>query len=155
MARCPGPLGAVAAGEVVAKLLHTGNVDPKTKAFRQDDLFPPTDFSNQCGQSTGSSVDRCGDLSDDQVLERSVQFAARRTKTPPPIACGARVADVDALRTISIPEHEGQLVFVYDDPLEDNERHAIIRGRAGLPRPDRSRLRDEIVDRFAKVIKGV
>ena len=146
---CPGPHGPVGAGEKLARLLHTRNIEPAFDPFRRSDFFPPHNrpVSNTCGCADGCSVVRCATLSDAAIWDRSARQAGKRAGREPQ---GAWVANVDDLRAIGRTDSpDGQVVRIYDDPTGEDPLHAIIRGRETLDRPDQDRLRERIRQRFS------
>lgn len=147
--RCPGGDGgagsAVGADEAIARLLHSKISAPMLQAFRRDELFPKEGSSNTCGDSDGVSVVRRNSLTDDEVRALAVVHAARGEGR---VAQGAVVATANDLRTISVPEIEGQLVFAYDDPSPGDRLHAVIRCRAITDRAQQSALRDMVLKAF-------
>ena len=156
--RCKNPPGPVRAGELVARLLHTRNSDPHQDTFLSKDFFPPRGgaISNVCGASSGFSVDRCDQLSDDDLRARAKAFAASRNNGR--VSKGAIVASVDDLRGIRVTgSPDEQVVFVYDDPKYDdpkdpNEEHAVVRVRASVDRTDWDDLRDKIRKAFRRSV---
>lgn len=145
-ARCGGALGAVRPQEEVARHLHSKIDEPRQKAFKREELFGLSgQISNECGQSTGISVDRCSNLSDQQIDQRCITFAAQR---PGRQSKGSMIAQVAALRSVVIPNVSGQVVFVYDDPDLTNAEHAIVRARQGLSKAQMGFVRDEVIEAF-------
>lgn len=140
---CPGGHGPVQGCERLARLLHTKIVEPDYDPLRRSDFFPPTKrpMSNECGSSDGCSVIRASGLSDEDVRKLAQAQAARREGREQK---GALLAECAALRAIRLPNNDNQVVFVYDDPLGDEPRHAIIRCDDQLHRPDQDELRESI-----------
>ena len=151
--RCGGRLGPVRDDEHVARLLHSNIHEPRKKALTKDELFAPAEgkqVSNECGESTGPSVDRCDQLSRAEIQRRSTEQAEKR---PGRTSKGAMVASVGSLRSIRSPEREGQVLFVYDDPRPDNPEHAVLRGSRDLSPGKRISLRDSVVAAFTLAVE--
>ena len=72
----------------------------------------------------------------DIVARAQIQAARKLGRTSE----GARIASVDRLRSIRHPDApDSQVVYIYDDPKPDNDRHSIIRvseNLAAYRRPD-------------------
>jgi len=136
--------------EWVARLLHSKIIDPDRAAFTRKELAAEgiEDPSNVCGDADGVSVDRMIDLNDNDVIQRSNDYAAQKEGR---VAAGALLASVAALRAISHEEAEaGRAVFVYDDPRADNDRHAVIRLSDKIPRADFKRMQRRVIDAFTR-----
>lgn len=148
---CPSDLGAPKDREKLARLLHSKIVEPDFDPLRRSDFFPPKNgkFSNECGKSDGSSVVRTDGLSDDQIRQMAQAQAERR---PGRTQQGALVATCRDLRKIRLDDAAHQQVFIYDDPLEDEPRHAVVRGDERLDRPDQDALREEIRETFRTIV---
>jgi hypothetical protein len=140
---CEGPLARVDSTEAVARLIVRQEPNEGYNPFQRSDLLPPKkrDIENTCGEQDGLSVDRCRGLSADELIARSALRAevsnARRVergKAPNQFPAGASVAEVSDLRAIGSPGLPGrQVVFVYDDAMEDNAEHAVIRLSEHVP----------------------
>ena len=149
---CPGPHGAVARGEHIARLLHNKLTSPPGDPFLRSHIFPDMKkgFSNVCGEADGLSVVRSSTLSENDVRQRSAVFAQTKTGSAPD---GAFVASVDELRAIEVDSRKGEkIVFIYDDPLSTEHLHAVLRGLETLDRPEQSMARDRIRDAFSQKI---
>lgn len=144
-ALCPGPLAAVRDNEVVARLLHENTLEPASSRFMRKEVFSVglTSIDNQCGTKDGASVDRCDNLSDDEIMRRSKAQAERR---PGRKAEGAYYATAGGIRRLRLPgQPDAQIFRVYDDArlVEDefgpiNCEHAVVRGDDALSRPQQS-----------------
>lgn len=147
---CDGSRGAVCSDERVARITVRPLAATGYTPFRRSDFFPPTDgqFSNQCGNADGFSVDRCDGLSEDDIRLRSATRAAsanlRRMevgKQPSQSQDGAIIAKVQRLRELRLDDLPAeQVVYVYDDPLAENDRHAVIRCSQSVPEEERATL---------------
>lgn len=146
---CGDDPGPVAPEETVARLLHSGIVDPPTVTFRRDDLHPrqPHACNNTCGESDGLSVDRCAGLEAGEIQARALAQAKAR---PGRTSAGALTALVSELRELR-SEHDprGRAVYVYDDPRPGNKQHSVIRVSEAIPRSDFHEVRDQIMKLFA------
>lgn len=136
--------------EAVARLLHSNIDRPDIAPFQRKDLTGEEldgAHSNTCGNADGCSVNRTDGLDDDDLRSMSEAQAARGTK--PRTATGAVIANVSALRSIrGLDDPNRQVVFVYDDPMVGNDRHAVIRLIQGLPRPDFKEIQRRIAETF-------
>jgi|GEM_PF-6371218 len=144
---CGEAPGLVRCEEDIARLIHSKIDDPDVLAFTRKDLTGHgiPNPSNVCGQADGCSVDRVVDLDDDALRARSQQQAAKREGRT---AKGAWIANVAALRTIKHPAAPEGAVRVYDDPMPDNDRHAVLRVSAAIPRTDFNEMRRAIIAAF-------
>jgi hypothetical protein len=107
-----------------------------------------TAFTNECGVADGCSVDRANELTDAALKERAAIRAGEGADRRPQ---GAIVASVDALRAITSPlDGTTPVVRIYDDPMEENPQHAIIRVHEGLPRPAFDAVRVKIIEAFSR-----
>lgn len=138
--------------ETVARLVHSNIYEPDIAAFTRKELTGagiPV-ISDLCGEADGCSVDRADGLSDDELKARS---EAQAGSSPNRVAKGARIADVAALRAIGHKDaRDGQAVRIYDDPRPANDRHAVLRVCAAIPRPDFLEVRRQIVAAFARQV---
>lgn len=141
---CGDSPGAVASNETVAKYFHSGISEPKA-GFKRDRLKPPRDFTNNCGEADGLSVDRSDALSLAELRARSAQLAGQNRE--PLGGHLAHVADLRAITLIGDPHNRG--VYVYDDPLEGNREHAVIRVSEHADRAEFDRIRDAIMQVFS------
>lgn len=150
--RCPGELGVVQDGEEVARLVHSKLKIPYGDPFNVSQFCPDTGrpVSNECGRSSGVSVDRCSTMNDEELRQRSKKLAAEK---PNRTSDGAMVAKVGLLRKIEADSLPGeQVVFVYDDASPTNPFHAVIRIKSVLGRPEQRLVRDRIRDVFSRVV---
>lgn len=149
IACCGDNPGSVACDEDVARLLHSKIDDPDVLAFSRKELTGEglKNPSNVCGEADGLSVDRAGGLSDDELRHLSRLQAERR---PGRSGRGAWVANVAVLRAISHPAAPTGAVRVYDDPMPDNDRHAVIRVADTISRTDFNEVRRAMMSAFAK-----
>lgn len=145
--RCNGPRGGVGGSELVARLLTSKMAGSSGSIFTRNSLDGRKNAgSNVCGQSDGISVDRCADLSNGEIIGRAHAFAV---KSEGRVSLGALLACVQSLRDIRLVDvADEQLVFVYDDPATDNDRHAVIRTSAIVPPTRFGELRDRIAEHF-------
>lgn len=147
---CGDSPGAIDAKERVAHLIHSRNSEPPSSGLKRDTLQPNGDFSNNCGDSDGLSVDRCDGLSIGQLRERSTNLAEIRVGRT---ARGARIASVQALRAIGFADDpNGRAVYVYDDPRNDNSEHAVIRVTEHAGRPEFELIRTALIDAFSETV---
>lgn len=144
---CGEEPGAVRCEERVVKYLHSANLHPDTLAFTRRDLQADriAEPSNDCGDSHGCSVDRVGDASDAELLEKSEAYARAKEGRAP---CGGLVATVGALRRIPHQSAPEGAVRVYDDPRADNDAHAVMRVSRRLSRPEFNEVRRRIIQCF-------
>lgn len=146
---CGDEPGSVACEEDVARLIHSRIEDPDVLAFTRKDLTGQgiDRPSNICGAADGCSVDRATGLGDDELRRRAeLQAAKREGRT----ARGAWIANVAALRAIRHPGAPEGAVRVYDDPMPDNDRHAVIRVSPDIPRTDFNEVRRAIIAAFGR-----
>lgn len=148
---CPGKKGAVEDAEQVALYLHSKIDSPDTIPFERTKLTGEKlgrPISNDCGNADGVSVDRTIGLSDVELSLRAITQAERQ---PNRVSTGAKIAPVASLRGIRSEGNDTeQVVFVYDDPLSDNDAHAVIRLRQGFGRPEFIDIRRRIIDAFSR-----
>lgn len=148
---CPGSKGAVDSTEDVALYLHSKIDNPDTIPFERKRLTGEDlgrAISNVCGDADGVSVDRAIGLSEAEILVRAKAQAERQ---PDRVSTGAKIALVSSLRDIRRDEDDAsQVVFVYDDPLADNDAHAVIRLKQGLHRAEFNIIRRRIIDAFSR-----
>ena len=152
--RCAASSGPVASNEVVARLLHSKIFNPRMQWFRVDELFWPDSkaYSKECGVSDGCSVDRCADLSEDEIRQRANGQAERVEGR---FSKGAARASVRAIRDIQVPAI-GAAFCVYDDPIAGNAEHSVIRGRLNVAtKAQRRSARDQLADAFAHDIAPI
>ncbi len=145
---CHGPLGPVRNDEQLARLTFQRTKEPlHYKWIQRKELFPRDNaFSNVCGAQDGMSVDRSSDLSNQQLIDRSEVHARRGNHR---LGNGAYVADAGAVRAIHSPS--GECAFrIYDDPLQDNDEHAVIRGRILVPEEERTFVMIDLEELFAR-----
>lgn len=152
VACCEGPKGAVDSMESVARLLHSNIDNPDIAPFQRKELTGEDlgrEPVNVCGDADGCSVNRTGQLTDDDLRRMSEDLAARGSK--PRTATGAVIASVEALRGIrGLDDPDTQVVFVYDDPLPGNDHHAVLRVPQGLSRTDFRELQRRIAATFVR-----
>lgn len=147
-APCCEGLGSVEHTECVCRIIIKRTKEPLYYSwFARADLYPPEAFSNECGTQDGLSVDRSRDINDEEIGRRSADRAATR---PNRIANGGLEAEVDAIRSIERFDEESPAFKVYDDPLDSNQEHAVIRGVESAPEEDRSLLIDELESLFSR-----
>jgi hypothetical protein len=147
---CPSALGAVGSGETLARRTLKRTSAPLTYAwFKREDFIPKNDgFSNDCGTKDGLSVDRRDTLTDEQIYQRSNEFA-RIGKNR--VGDGAYLIKVETVRNVrkyNTPNQ--QVLFVYDDPMIENLEHAVIRIAEDVPDEERGILLDVLQEEFAK-----
>lgn len=149
VACCGDTPGSVACDEQVARLLHSKIDDPDILAFSRKELTGDgiKNPSNVCGEADGLSVDRAGGLSEDELRQLSNAQAERR---PGRDGKGAWVANVAALRAITHASAPEGAVRVYDDPMPDNDRHAVVRVADTISRTDFNEIRRAVMTAFAK-----
>lgn len=145
VACCDGP-GPVQDAEAVCRILIKRTAEPLFYSwFARKDLFPSGEFSNDCGSQDGLSVDRAADLSEDEITARSAARAAagnnRRSN-------GGLQAEVGAIRAIVRHDQTSNAFRVYDDPLQSNAEHAVIRGFDDIPEEDRAVLMGDLEELF-------
>lgn len=132
---CPG-LGAVTDEEFICRILVRRVVEPLNYEWiSKKDLFPVSDFSNKCGEQDGLSVDRSSCLSDCEIWERSERRAKERSGR---VACSSISASVSKIRKFQWDELEGHSCKIFDDPLEANAEHAVLRANDQIPIEERS-----------------
>jgi hypothetical protein len=144
--------------ETVARVLHSGNCAggrPTEQTFQLADLLvqarrrgatPP---EHQCGNSAGVSVQRAPPATVESLHQLSRTLAAQRPGRQPHGAVLASVAD---LRSISVEEVFGQVVYVLQDGSETDPGHAVIRVRPGLAEGLGKKVREQIMRAFARVV---
>lgn len=149
---CGDQPGSVACEEDVARLIHSKIQEPDVLAFTRKQLAAENikSPSNICGEADGCSVERTAGLTEDDLRARAEAQAAQREGRT---GQGAWIANVAALRAITHPDAPaGETVRVYDDPKADNDRHAVIRVWAGLPRTDFNEVRRAIIAAFGRKV---
>lgn len=145
VACCQG-MGAVGSGEQVTRILVKRTAEPLFYTwFARRDLFPTPDFSNNCGVQDGLSVDRSTNLTDLQITARS---AARAAKGNNRISNGGVEAKVELVRSVMQIEQQVPAFRVYDDPIDGNPEHAVIRGCEEIPEEDRATVMGELESLF-------
>ena len=146
--RCDGGLGPPDGSELVARLLTDRNSVPEAMILQRASLMKPSGgFSNECGKSSGLSVDRCTDLGDQQIRFHARAYAQQKSGRE---TRGAWIACVQALRDIRLEDYSGeQLIRVYEDPSEENRRHSVIRVLASITRTRFSELRAKMETCFS------
>ena len=145
VACCDG-LGPVQDNEAVCRILIKRTVEPLFYTwFARKDLFPDGVFSNVCGTQDGLSVDRSSNLSDDEVSSRSAARAALGNNR---MSNGGLQAEVSAIRAIARWDDPSNAFRIYDDPLQNNLQHAVIRGCENIPDEDRASLMIELEELF-------
>jgi hypothetical protein len=144
---CGASPGCVNDNEPIARLLHSRIADPLSAAFNRDQLTrPDKPFSNVCGEADGCSVDRVAKLTQTQIRTRAVAMATLKDGRS---AQGAVVALVSDLRAIPWPaDPKGQAVYVYDDPMDTNPEHALIRVSQHVSRAEFQVVRKAILAAF-------
>lgn len=92
------------------------------------------------------SVDRCNNLSDDQLVHRSEIHAQRGNNR---IGNGAFVAGAGEIRALT--DSAGNRAFrIYDDPLEGNHEHCVIRGCSEVAEEERSFVMIDLEELFSR-----
>ena len=147
---CPSGLGAVGSDEILARRTIKRTAAPLAYAwFKREDFIPKSQgFSNGCGTKDGLSVDRRDTLSDEQIFERSNQFANIGKNRVGDGAYLIKVETVRKARKYNAPNQ--QVLFVYDDPMIDNQEHAVIRIAEDVPDEERGILLDVLQEEFSK-----
>lgn len=149
---CPGPLGRVDDAEPLARTKIKRTKEPLFwTAFNLTDLYPPLkrEADNEClsayGQD-GFSVTRAGQLTDRELHERSDAFAALGKNR---VGDGAFVAVAAHIRAIRSIESGDVVAYrIYDDPIESNKEHSVIRGCLDIPEEERSSVMADLQDLF-------
>lgn len=153
-ARCGAIPGPVADQEILVRLYLKRVIEPAYDPFERKQLWPKGEFSNVCSASTGISVDRhSGELPLKEIRAACAEWAGSRPNREPD---GALVATASAVRTVEVVHLKatGQLLFVYDDPIEGNG-HAVIRGAEGVSIHDQDEIRAELSKIFRHIVKQV
>lgn len=147
---CPSALGAVGSGETLARRTLKRTAEPLNYAwFKLEDFIPKKDsFSNDCGTKDGLSVDRRDTLTNEQICERSDQFANVGKNRIGDGAYLIKVETVRKARKYDAPNQ--QVLFVYDDPMLGNQEHAVIRIAEDVPEEERGILLRVLQEEFAK-----
>lgn len=141
----PGPVQNL---EHVARLLHSGIAEPNYEPFRRSELYPTKrGFTNDCGDSDGTSIVRCGALTHADLRDRATKQAARKDGRYP---CGALIASVEVLRRLRRPGQISQIAYLYDDPLSDELFHAVVRGCQEIPKAAQDEARILIKRAFSE-----
>ncbi|MNV18021.1 hypothetical protein D3C71_1088280 [compost metagenome] len=84
-------------------------------------------------------------MTDDEIRTRSEAQARKREGRN---AEGGLIANVAALRGIVHELAPEGAVRVYDDPMPDNDEHAVIRIVENVPRADFNEVRSKIMAKF-------
>lgn len=149
---CPGDGGPVADAESVARLIHSRTLPPEHVPLKRSEMFPKANDrrSNVCGSADGSSVIRCDGLRDEELIERSIVQASLKPDREATGAWVACVAHLRQIRTKVLPEEK--LVFVYDDPSDVNQEHAVVRGRDDTSKARQSEIMNAVQKAFQKKI---
>lgn len=149
--RC-GQNGAVAAAESVGVFLFRKTDEseiPWDTFFRRKVLAAPDEkqtISNDCGNSSGLSVQRRRDGDSERVLEMAKEQASKKVGR---VSEGVATASVGVLRNIKLSDESKQRVFVYDDGREGDPLHAVIRV-ASCNRAAFDDIRTQIIDAFSE-----
>ena len=119
------PAGPVHDGEPLARLLNAESYRDgqiQDVAFQTKYLLRPKEpINNRPGERHGESLHRSSGLNDEDL--RAVSNSLRPTS-----ARGAAVALAADIRDLSVPGVPSvQLFYIYEDPLPDEPRHAVIR----------------------------
>ena len=131
----------------MARLLTNKNSIPEDMIFKRDQITcPKTAYSDACGVSDGLSIDRCTDLTHQQIKLRAKTYAEASSGRT---SRGALVACVQSIRNIRLAGINGPVVRVYDDGSDENPRHAVLRATGDVSRPLFSALREELAKRFS------
>lgn len=150
---CGEEPGAVGDGEPIARLLHSVIEEPAGEPFARRHFLPPKPgvCCNDCGNADGVSVCRSETLTDDEIRARANALASLK---PGRVGRGALVAYATDLRAVRHPDlPDEQQVFVYDDPMVDDELHAVIRMNDALSRPKQDEVRVRIRAAFITKIE--
>jgi hypothetical protein len=145
---CPDSPGAVNDDEAVVRLLHSKNSQPFQETFRTEELLPPKKraISNVCGDADGFSITRLAGRTDHDIRKAAVDYAAQKADRTSSGALIAKAADLRKIRKTG--DLQNQVVYVYDDPTNDDKNHALIRV-AEMDRPDFSDVKDKIGSVFS------
>lgn len=149
---CDGQFGPVSNEEEIARLLHSKIVQPYAEPIRRGELFPAGGNapSNLCGDADGVSILRLMGLAEQAILDKAM---AQANKRPDRETKGAIIAKALKLRNISLSElGDQQIVFVYDDPRDDEPLHAVIRGNSDVTRANQDFVRSKICELFDRLI---
>ena len=147
---CESSLGAVANDEFIARLIIKPNPTNGYTPFRRGEIFGNTKHgtSNFCGEKSGCSVLRCNSLSVTKLTELS---EAQAKMKPNRTGDGARRANTGTLRKIRAANTPDlQVVFVYDDPREDQIYHAVMRGSHKIEPSDQKLIIEDIEKAFQR-----
>lgn len=145
---CPGDLGVVRPEERVARLRIRRLVHPDWIAFPRKEIFGLLPQSNECGRSSGLSVQRCDDLTPEELRKRSQIHAEQRANR---IGDGAQIASVTSLRAIGSDRYQRKIVYVYDDANEVPE-HAVIRACDQIAPEEQASIMIELSETFSEVL---
>jgi hypothetical protein len=155
IACCPDSPGPVISAEIVARLNAVLPAPSGIDYFPRNELIPPKPevepISNVCGEQHGYSVTRTAGRSDDEVAELSRSLAAAKGKS----SFGTLAGPVDSLRAYRLTQVDGQVVFIYDDPIKGDNNHAVIRVRADLSKGRVNEVREELKRTLARHIKAL
>lgn len=152
--RCPGDQGGVSDDEVVVRNATSSIAD--RLPFSRSDLVPPEarkgPTDNGCGSSHGGSVTRQGERTHPELLDAAEAYAKEKAGRT---SLGVQIAAVLDLRHLSVVEQAGvQVVFVYDDPRDDDPQHAVVRIDETLTRPQQGDLITDLKDVFVTITAG-
>ena len=152
---CAPDTSNVADAEQVGRLLHSGNSTSPKEWLKRDELFgrknaETVNVCNHVEGSPGASLFRSDDLSEDEVRNRSKEYAERKEGRDPRGAVTGRTHDLRAIRSKKQPE--AQVVFVYDDPTKDDRRHCVVRIDQAC-RTEGDYLRGEVLKALGKRIE--
>lgn len=147
---CGHALGPVRDEEAIARLLHTGIAEPDHEPFKRKELFPQkSGFTNECGNADGCSVIRSDALTAEALRERSRAQAEQKPGRKP---LGALLTSASKLRGLRRPTKLSQITYIYDDPLPDDDRHAVLRGCENIEKADQDEARVLIKSAFSHSI---
>jgi hypothetical protein len=145
---CESSLGAVADSEALARLIIKPAQATGYTPFQRSEIFGDAkkSVSNVCGEKSGLSVLRCDNLTETQLMELSHKQAQMR---PNRSGDGARSTIARILRQIRITHMPNlQIVYVYDDPRDDQICHAVLRGSKKLIKNDIAVVLEDIKKAF-------
>lgn len=142
---CDGP-GPVENDELVCRILVKRTIEPLFYEWiSRRELFPSPNFSNLCGDQDGLSVDRSYGLDDCTIDRRSTERAEKGNNR---IANGGLEAPVNRIRQLRWLDPSTQICKIYDDPMNANPEHAVIRLTEEIPDEERSLVVAKVKELF-------
>lgn len=142
--------GCVGDEEIVARLTRADDWDNgiisaglfSRKILRKPKS--PADINNACGARSGESLQRVNGLSDEAISALSARILGGG-------AHGAGTSSAGSVRAIKAICSDLQAFYIYEDPLEGDERHAVLRFNEYVDQTKFAIARDLLLQLFTQV----